>query len=75
MREAAEEDEEIWSREEEETIKERWVKNVSKRDLSKIEIDLLRKGGGFAVTPRELPYVEFITATECACKNLALKRK
>ena len=65
-----EEGEASWSREDEE-IKERWVKNVSSRNLSKHEIDLLRKGGGFAVTPRELPHLDFITATECACRNLA----
>ena len=69
----AEEDEEPRSRakEEDEAVKERWVKNVSSRSLSKSEIALLRKGGGFAVTPKELPHVDFITATECACKNLA----
>ena len=67
----AEEDAAAWSKEEDEAIKERWVKNVSSRSLTKQEINLLRKGGGFAVTPRELPHVDFITATECACKNLA----
>ena len=59
------------ARQEEENIKERWVKNVSSRPLSKTEIQLLRKGGGFAVTPREIPNVDYITATECACRNLA----
>ena len=72
----AEEDEEDGesrsrSKEEDEAVKERWVKNVSSRSLSKSEIALLRKGGGFAVTPKELPHVDFITAIECACKNLA----
>ena len=52
-------------------IKERWVKNISKRVLSKDEINLLRKGGGFAVSPREIPHIEYITATESACRNLA----
>jgi hypothetical protein len=35
------------------------------------EIQLLRKGGGFAITPKEIPYIDYITATEQACRNLA----
>ena len=34
-------------------------------------MNLLRKGAGFAVTPREYPYVDYITAIESACRNLA----
>ena len=56
---------------EDDEIKERWVKNLSKRSLSPQEINLLRKGGGFAVTPKEPPMVEYITAIEMACRNLA----
>ena len=67
----AEEIDQNYTGEEDEAVKERWVKNVSNRSLSEHEISLLRKGGGFAVTPRELPNVDFITATECACRNLA----
>ena len=50
---------------------ERWVKNLSSRPLTKDEINLLRKGGGFAITPTELPNIDYITATEQACRNLA----
>ena len=54
-----------------EEAKERWVKNLSNRPLSKDEVNLLRKGGGFAVTPSELPIMDYITAIEQACRNLA----
>ena len=54
-----------------ENIKDRWVKNISSRPLTKDEINLLRKGGGFAVSPNEIPHSEYITATEQACQNLA----
>ena len=49
----------------------RWVKNISYRVLTSIENNLLRKGGGFAVTPRELPHLDYITAIEQGCRNLA----
>ena len=67
----AEEIDQNYTGEEDEAVRERWVKNVSSRILSKHEINLLRKGGGYAVTPRELPHLDFITSTECACRNLA----
>ena len=47
------------------------MKNLTNRVLTKDELSLLRKGGGFAVSPKEIPYVEYITATESACRNLA----
>ena len=34
-------------------------------------MELLRKGGGFAVAPKEYPNIEFITSFELACQNLA----
>ena len=55
---------------EDEEVKERWVKNVSDRLLTKHEIDILRKGSGFAVTPREIPEIEYITAIEEASRCL-----
>ena len=57
-------------KDEEEQVKERWVKNISSRVLTSEEVNLLRKGGGFAVTPRELPHLEYITAIEQGCRNL-----
>ena len=72
---AYEEEREDWYEEEEEDedeqVKERWVKNISSRVLTTEEVNLLRKGGGFAVTPRELPHLDYITAIEKGCRNLA----
>ncbi len=47
------------------------MKNLSNRTLTATEVKLLRKGGGYAVTPKDLPHVEYITAVESACRNLA----
>ena len=51
-------------------IKERWVINKSSKTLDPISTNLLRRGLNFAVTPKEIPTEEIITATEIACKNL-----
>ena len=44
--------------------------NCSDRLLSDPEISVLKKGVNFAVTPNRVPVVEFISATESACRNL-----
>ncbi|XP_072014899.1 uncharacterized protein [Amphiura filiformis] len=51
------------------TVKDRWVKNLSSRVLSTAEKDVLSRGLNFAVTPDKLPHVEIITATESAIRN------
>jgi len=51
-------------------VRERWVKNLSRRELNRTEIEVLSKGGGFAVAPRAIPVDEFVVATEIACKDL-----
>ena len=43
--------------------------NCSDRLLSDPELSVLKKGVNFAVTPNRVP-VEFISATESACRNL-----
>ncbi|XP_072015061.1 uncharacterized protein [Amphiura filiformis] len=48
----------------------KWVKNCSQRILSDPELHVLARGLNFAVTEDEVPIVEFITATESACRNL-----
>ena len=48
----------------------RWVKNISDRILSDPELSVLKKGLNFAVTPRQVPVVDTITATEAACRDL-----
>ena len=51
-------------------VTDKWVKNVSGRDLSKHEMSVLKKGLNFAVSQDEIPVVDIITATETACRNL-----
>ena len=45
---------------------DKWVKNLSDRQLTQTEKNILAKGLNFAVTPRQIPLVELITATERA---------
>ncbi|XP_070549284.1 uncharacterized protein [Ptychodera flava] len=49
---------------------ERWVKNYSKRSLNEVERSVLMKGLNFAVSPRQVPIIDYITTTECACRHL-----
>ena len=44
--------------------------NCSDRLLSDPELSVLKKGVNFSVTPNRMPVVEFISATESACRNL-----
>ena len=48
----------------------RWVKNCSDRILADPELSILKKGLKFAITPKRLPIVDIITATESACRSL-----
>jgi hypothetical protein len=48
----------------------KWVKNCSKRILNDPELKVLAKGMNFAVSPKKIPVVEIVTATEMACKRL-----
>ena len=47
-----------------------WVKNLSKTPLTEAEERLLSQGPTFAVVPRELPVLEYITAIERTCAQL-----
>ena len=49
---------------------QKWATNCSQRILSDPELSVLKKGLNFAVTPKKLPEVDLITATESACRNL-----
>ena len=49
---------------------QKWVTNCSQRILSDPELSVLKKGLNFAMTPKKLPVVDLITATESACRNL-----
>ena len=51
-------------------VTDKWVKNVSGRDLSKHEMSVLKQGLNFAVLQDEIPVVDIITTTETACRNL-----
>ncbi len=54
--------------------KEKWVKNISDRPLSSDEVSVLAKGINFSATPKKLPVVEIISATESAIKHSGLKQ-
>ncbi|XP_070550371.1 uncharacterized protein [Ptychodera flava] len=48
----------------------KWVKNCSSRVLTDTELSVLAKGLNYAVTPKEIPVVDIISATESACRTL-----
>ena len=47
-------------------IKDKWVINLSKKDLTPEEKALLQKGPKFAVTPATIPIKEYISTTTVA---------
>ena len=51
-------------------VKKKWVKNISDRAITDTEEQILRKGGNYALTPRKIPYNEYIVENEKACKYL-----
>ena len=54
-------------------FREKWVKNLSKRELTVTERDVLSKGAGFAISPERIPYNDYIVAMEQACKSISSK--
>ena len=52
------------------SITNRWVVNLSDIRLEPEADSLLKKGLNFAVTPKQIPIDEFITAAEEACQRL-----
>ena len=51
-------------------IMSRRVKNCSDRILSDPELAVLKKGLNFAMTPRQVPVIDIIIATDTAWKNI-----
>ena len=51
--------------------KSRWVKNISLRPLSSLELLLLNRGLNFSVVPDRIPTNEVVARTEEACRFLA----
>ena len=49
----------------------KWVINLSNKPLTPAQRSVLAKGPNFAVTPRQPPYLEYITAIEAACTKLS----
>ncbi|XP_070398607.1 uncharacterized protein [Nothobranchius furzeri] len=47
-----------------------WVCNISQYKLTEAEESILKKGLNFAVTPKVIPYDDFIVATELACQQI-----
>ena len=50
--------------------KDKWVVNLSSKQLSSDQVSVLEKGLNFAVSPDKLPINDVIVATESACKDL-----
>ena len=49
----------------------KWVINLSNNPLTPAQRSVLAKGPNFAVTPRQPPNLEYITAIEAACTKLS----
>ena len=49
----------------------KWVINLSNKPLTPAQRSVLAKGPNFAVTPRQPPNLEYITAIETACTKLS----
>ena len=49
----------------------KWVTNLSNKPLTPAQRSVLAKGPNFAVTPRQPPNLEYITAIEAACTKLS----
>ena len=54
--------------EEAESIKSKWVVNLSDKNLTVDEENVLKHGLNFAVTPKEIPVDDFIIGIESACR-------
>ena len=52
-------------------IQEKWVHNISDKQLSPDAVSLLKHGLNYAITPKSLPREDIIVATELACRNLS----
>ena len=49
---------------------DRWVINLSSKNINEQEKSVLSKGLNFAVTPYQLPVEEYVAATELACLQM-----
>ena len=48
----------------------KWVINLSKTNLTEGQISVLAKGPNFAIAPRHIPNLDYITAIEPVCHKL-----
>ena len=49
----------------------KWVINLSSKPLTPVQRSVLANGPNYAVTPRQPPNLEYITAIEAACTKLS----
>ena len=54
---------------------EKWVVNISKRDLTPVEITALRKGLNFSITPDKVPVSKILSSIETGIHNLSQSAK
>ena len=52
------------------SLDSKWVINLSKTELTSAEKSVLSKGPNFAVSPDNIPNLDYITAIETACSKL-----
>ena len=48
----------------------KWVINLSKVELTQVQRSLLEKGPNFAISPNNIPNLDYITAIETVCSKL-----
>ena len=48
----------------------KWVINLSKVELTRAQRSLLEKGPNFAISPNNIPNLDYITAIETVCSKL-----
>ena len=56
-----------------EELNPKWVINLSSKPLTPAQRSVLAKGLNFAVSPKQPPNLEYITAIEAACTKLSQK--
>ena len=49
----------------------KWVINLSSKPLTSAQRSVLTRGPNFAVSPKQLPNLEYLTAIEAACTKLS----
>ena len=60
----------VWGKKKKEEKKERWVLNISSKEITECQKKLLQKGAGYAIAPSKIPIEEYIISMEITGKSL-----